>query len=64
MVALMVLELVVFEFLWFMMVWSHIYTMTHQPGFIPKRHTYVNAKLTPIFQAFVEEHSVYKEKQA
>jgi hypothetical protein len=49
MVVLMVVELLVFEFLWIMMLWSHIYTMTHEPGFIPKRNNYDPLKLAPIF---------------
>ena len=35
-----VVELLIFESLWFMMLWSHQATMCRDPGFIPKRYSY------------------------
>lgn len=30
------IELIIFEVLWVMMIWSHSYTMCNEPGYIPK----------------------------
>jgi len=48
----MVIELVIFEILWVMMVWSHCATMMKDPGFIPKRYEYDVTKTPKAFELF------------
>jgi len=48
----MVIELVIFEILWVMMVWSHCATMMRDPGFIPKRYEYDVTKTPKAFELF------------
>jgi len=48
MTAGVVIEIIVFEFLWVMMLFSHTYTMVCEPGYVPKgykyRHEHLPAK--------------------
>ena len=48
-----VAELLVFELLWFLMLWSHTYCMTTEPGFIPKNYRYQLEKLPNKFKEVI-----------
>lgn len=47
------IELIVFETLWLMMVWSHTYCMCTEPGFIPRNYRYNIDKLPPHFKDII-----------
>lgn len=47
-----VFELLLFEALWFMMLWSHTATMCIEPGYIPKSYSYSQERLPNTFRSF------------
>jgi len=49
-----VIELIVFEFFWLLMLWSHFATMCRQPGFIPLNYRYDREKLPLDFRSLLE----------
>lgn len=59
-----VLEILIFEILFFMMFWSHSYTMCHDPGFIPKKYSYQQEKLPPKFKTLIESKVDYRRQNS
>lgn len=52
-----VFEMIIFQSLWLMMLWSHTYTMCSEPGYIPFNYEYDRARLPePYKQLFVAEN--------
>lgn len=45
-----IIEMIIFEFFWLMMFWSHTYTMCSEPGYIPINFRYALDKLPAVFQ--------------
>ncbi len=58
----MVIESMVFETIWLLMVWCHSYTMFVQPGYIPLNYRYLNEKLPEQFKQFFESKNDEEQK--
>lgn len=48
--AKVITEIIIFETIWLLMVWSHSYCMCTEPGFIPKNYKYQTEKLPAKFR--------------
>ena len=56
----MVVELLIFEYFWFMMLWCHTHTMCKQPGFIPHNYQYKKEKVPTQYLQFFNLFESFK----